>query len=43
MNDDGNGMPRWAKTALIVAAILTLLVIIAMLIGGGAHGPARHF
>lgn len=35
--------PRWVKVAGIVLAVLALLVVIAMLVGGGEHGPARHF
>jgi hypothetical protein len=42
MNDEG-GMPRWVKVAAIVAAVVALVVVIAMLIGGGGHGPSRHF
>jgi hypothetical protein len=36
-------IPRWVKVAGIVVAVLALLVVIAMLVGGGAHGPGRHF
>jgi hypothetical protein len=36
------GPPRWVKISAIVAGILILLVIAAMLLTGGQHGPARH-
>ncbi len=36
-------IPRWVKVAGIVVAVLALLVVIAMLVGGGGHGPGRHF
>lgn len=35
-------MPRWVKVSLIVAAVLVLLLVAGMLIGGGQHGPGRH-
>lgn len=34
------GAPGWVKGFLVVAAILTLLVIIMLLIG--EHGPGKH-
>jgi hypothetical protein len=37
------GIPRWVKVAVLVAAVLVLLVVIANLLGGGGHGPSRHF
>lgn len=36
------GMPRWVKIFLIVAAVLVVLLVAGMLIGGGQHGPGRH-
>lgn len=36
------GMPRWVKVSLIVAAVLVVLLVAGMLIGGGQHGPGRH-
>jgi hypothetical protein len=36
------GMPRWVKISLIVAAVLVVLLVAGMLIGGGQHGPGRH-
>ena len=35
-------MPRWVKVFGIVAASLILLMLAAMLIIGGKHGPGRH-
>ncbi len=37
------GMPRWVKVAVLVGLLLALLVVVVMLVGGGAHGPGRHF
>jgi hypothetical protein len=36
-------MPRWVKIFLIVTAVLVVLLVAGMLIGGGQHGPGRHF
>ena len=36
-------IPRWVKVAGIVLAVLALLIVIALLVGGGGHGPSRHF
>lgn len=36
------GTPRWVKVFAIVAAVLALLVVVLMLVGGGQHGPGRH-
>ena len=35
-------MPRWVKWSLILAGVIALAVVIAMLLGGGGHGPSRH-
>jgi hypothetical protein len=35
-------MPRWVKVFLIVAAVLVVLLVAGMLIGGRQHGPGRH-
>ncbi|MGH3764810.1 MAG: hypothetical protein ACRDTX_06630 [Pseudonocardiaceae bacterium] len=35
--------PRWVKVFGIVAGALALLVLILMMVGGGNHGPGRHF
>jgi hypothetical protein len=34
--------PRWVKVSGIVVAILALLIVVAMLLSGGGHGPRRH-
>nr|WP_245432907.1 hypothetical protein [Mesorhizobium loti] len=36
-------MPHWVKRSCYVAAALILLVIAAMAVVGGEHGPGRHF
>jgi hypothetical protein len=36
------GAPRWAKVAGIIIGALVIAVALAMLIGGGSHGPGRH-
>ncbi len=36
------GMPRWVKVSGIVVLVLVLLVVGAMVVGGGQHGPMRH-
>ena len=36
------GTPRWVKVFGIVALALVLLVVVAMLVVGGEHGPGRH-
>ena len=35
-------VPRWVKTLGIVLAALLLLLLLAMAILGGEHGPGRH-
>ncbi len=35
------GIPRWVKVVAIVVAVLALLVVTMLLVGGG-HGPRRH-
>jgi len=38
------GTPRWVKVSGVVALVLLVLVVIALLTGGGPgdHGPGRH-
>ena len=36
------GIPRWVKVFIVVAAAVPLLMVVAMLITGGEHGPGRH-
>jgi len=40
--ESNTGIPRWVKVAGIVLAVLALLVIVVLLVGGGDHGPRRH-
>jgi hypothetical protein len=35
-------IPRWVKVFVIVAAVVLVLMVLAMLITGGQHGPGRH-
>jgi hypothetical protein len=37
------GVPRWVRILAIVLAVLALLFVIGLLIGGGHQGPSRHF
>ncbi len=36
------GTPRWVKAFGIIVLVLVLLFGVAMIIGGGNHGPSRH-
>jgi hypothetical protein len=36
------GTPRWVKVGAIVAVVLVLLLVLAMVVAGGEHGPMRH-
>lgn len=36
-------VPRWVTVAVIVLAVIGLLFVIMLLVGGlGGHGPQRH-
>jgi hypothetical protein len=35
------GTPRWVKVSWIVAAVIVLVILAALLLGG-EHGPGRH-
>ena len=37
------GAPRWVKISVVAVFVLILLIAAALLIGGGSHGPGRHF
>lgn len=39
---ESEGMPRWVKVFGIVTGVVVLLLLAAMLIAGGQHGPRRH-
>ena len=36
------GMPRWVKAASIIAVVVIALFVVALVFGGGQHGPSRH-
>jgi hypothetical protein len=36
------GVPRWVKVFVITALGLALLMVMAMLLSGGQHGPGLH-
>ena len=36
------GVPRWVEVFVITALGLALLMVVAMLLSGGQHGPGRH-
>jgi hypothetical protein len=36
------GTPRWVKVFGAVAAVIAILVVVLLLVGGN-HGPGRHF
>lgn len=37
--------PRWVKVGGLIVAIVALLFLVTLLLGGGSggHGPGRHF
>jgi predicted small lipoprotein YifL len=39
---DQTGTPRWVKVLGSLALLLAVLLVVAMLAGGGQHGPGRH-
>ncbi|HZM80879.1 MAG TPA: hypothetical protein VFC19_34585 [Candidatus Limnocylindrales bacterium] len=43
MTDKQGRSRRWVKLTLIALGIAALIAVIAIMIGGGGHGPARHF
>jgi hypothetical protein len=36
------GVPRWVKVVGIVLAVVALVFVVVLLVGGGDHGPRRH-
>lgn len=34
-------MPRWVK-GFVVVALAAALIVVALVVGTGGHGPARH-
>lgn len=35
-------MPRWVKGFIIATVAAAVLVVVALLVGIGGHGPSRH-
>lgn len=35
-------MPGWVRGFVIAGIVLALVVVVAVLVGGGDHGPGRH-
>lgn len=40
--DRDEGVPRWIRTLLVLAVTAVALLVVAMLLLGGEHGPGRH-
>lgn len=36
------GVPRWLKVTGLVVGLVVLILVVAMLLVGGDHGPGRH-
>lgn len=36
------GLPRWVKLLGLGAAVLVIVLVVAMLLAGGQHGPGMH-
>ena len=41
-SDQEAGTPRWVKIFGVLILVAVLLVVTFLIVGGGAHGPARH-
>jgi hypothetical protein len=41
-NQPAPGTPRWVKVSALVALIVLILFVVALVVGGGEHGPGRH-
>lgn len=39
---DEHRMPRWVKGFIIAAVAAVVVIVAALAIGDGAHGPSRH-
>jgi hypothetical protein len=35
-------VPRWVKVGAVMALVVVLLLLAAMVLAGGEHGPGRH-
>lgn len=42
VEDHPPGVPRWLKVSGLVVGLVVLLLVVAMLLLGGDHGPGRH-
>lgn len=42
VEDQPPGVPRWLRVAGLALGLVVLLVVVAMLLLGGDHGPGRH-
>jgi hypothetical protein len=42
VEDQPPDVPRWLKVSGLVLGLVVLLVVVAMLLLGGDHGPGRH-
>ncbi len=40
--DSHPGLPRWVKLLGIGAAVVVIVLVVAMLLVGGQHGPGMH-
>ncbi|HEX2028756.1 MAG TPA: hypothetical protein VHF25_12250 [Nitriliruptorales bacterium] len=36
------GAPRWVKVFGIIGIVALALIVVMLVVGGGAHGPRRH-
>jgi ABC-type transporter Mla subunit MlaD len=34
---------RWVRVVVIIGIVAVLLIVVMLAIGGGGHGPSRHF
>ena len=36
------GVPAWLKISGAIVAVLAVVILVILLVGGGEHGPGRH-
>lgn len=36
-------MPRWVKVFIGIIVVVLVMLVLLKIIGGGGHGPRRHF
>lgn len=41
-HDAHPGLPRWVKLSTVVIGMLLVILVLAMVLVGGEHGPGRH-